>query len=269
MRFRRRRKPRVQWLPNTGTDLNATPALLVRENSSAIITNQIITFNLASPTTVIEVPMILDQAPAAGSSGVGMAAYQLRALDDETTLSYRLRRIYGSFYIVASANTGNAGDCPAAIAAEVGIIVRRTSPELGTALAPGVADTDPGNLDDNEDPWLWRKNFLLGPIQDITIAGTSTLLPAPDAGDDWRFAANALPRSNLFHTGPHQNPTVDVRSNRRVSSEERLFLDVGLTRLPSAVPPQQSQTVAIDIYFPYRALGTLSVAGTNRRNASR
>lgn len=264
---RRRRKPKVQWLPNTGTQTDA--GINAWEQSSTFITDQNLTFGPGNPTTVIEAPLILDNPPETAQGSITLPGLQLKGLDDETQLSYFLRRIYGELFVFTSALTAGAGDVPAAVLVAAGIIVRRIDPITGTALASGVSDTDPDNLSNNEDPWLWRRSWVLTPINNLLTAGTSTLLPAPDASDDWGLNANSLPRHNLYHTGVHQTPTVDVRTKRRVSAEERLFLDVAVTRMPSAVPPQQSQSTNLKIVFSYRALASLSIAGTNRRNASR
>lgn len=267
---RRRRKAKVVWLPNTGTLLGGNGAGLdASEQSAAIAFTQGLSFTQNSPTATVETPMVLDQDPDADQTGLTLAQRQLKGLTDEQTIGYRLRRIVGSFYCGVRATTAGAGSCPSAVLVQAGIIVRRVDPDTGLSIALGTGTKmlEPGNLENNADPWIWRKDWLLGPINNLLAAGTSTLLPAPDAGDQFSVFANCLPPINHAVTGVNGSPTVDQKTARRIGPEERLFLDVTASIFND--PTQAGQSVELMVVFPYRALATLGLNSGNRRNASR
>lgn len=266
-RYRRRRKP-VVWLPNTGTQLSNAGTIL--SQSSAIIFAQGITIANVSSTVVVETPMVLDNPQGADLAAFPetLAQHQTRALDEETDFGYTLKRIVGSLHIGLVATSALAGSSPAAVLVQAGLIVRRVDDSGNSFAAATVDDSDPGNLRNNTDPWIWRRDWVLTPIQKLLAAGSSTLLPAPDAGDTFAAMANQLPNINDFQTGPNGTSTVDTRIARRIGPEERLFFDLAFSSL-NLDPQKDAQNFSAFVVFPYRVLGTLRLMGGNRRNASR
>lgn len=259
-------------MPNTGSQIDN--AIAASEQTSAIVFSQLLTFNSGSPTIVIETPLFLDEDPAhlEAVAGTSLATRQEKPLKDEQTFAYLLRRILGTLYLGVTADQAGAGSAPAAVMVNAGIILRKTDAKNGLSLATSdpanaVGNVDVANLENNEDPWLWRKDWVLTPINNLLAAGTSTLLPVPDPGDTFSFHANALPRTNMFFTGAHSTPTIDVKSRRRVAQEERMFLDVSFTDL--APIPQSGHSVEAWMVCNYRAYASIFTMSGNRRNSAR
>lgn len=268
MRRFKRRKPRVQWLPNTGSPVDG--GLNAIDQSAAIMSLGTINFSAGNPTTVVEVPLVLDNPSEADEVATGLAVRQTRALDEEQSFGYRLRRIVGSLFIGVRAASSTANTVPSAVLVQAGLIVRRVDTNGLSLAGASVGPINPGSLANNEDPWIWRRDWLLGPINKLLSAGTSTLLPVPDPTDPFNLWANVLPETNHFTTGPNGTCTVDTKIARRLGKEERLFLDVGFTTLASiSAQTPLNQAIGHYIVFPYRVLATVTTSYGNRRNASR
>lgn len=250
MRFRRRRKPRVLWLPNVGTEYN--PSLNVNENSAAIIFS---VGSLATGAQTVEAPLVLDNPREVGETGAPLATLQKLSLSQTEDHGYRLRRIVGNIFF--SAENGNSQNvCASAVLIEAGLIVRRVDAELGTSLA-GAADTDVGSLQNNQDPWIWRRNWILSPAN---TGANST---------DEQIAYRRFPGTNVEYGSAKEGCAVDQKTARVVGPEERLFLDVSIWELPMPATFTHTAQVTVNCFFDYRVLASIHVNRGNRNNASR
>lgn len=269
MRRFKRRRSRVQWLPNTGTAIDN--GLNAIDQGAFALSLGTINFSAGNPTTVVEIPLVLDNPSEADEVATGLAVRQTRALDEEQSFGYKLRRVVGSLFVGVRAASSTTGTVPSAVLVQAGLIIRRVdSNGLSLAGSVSIGDINPGSLANNEDPWIWRRDWLLGPINKLLNAGSSELLPAPDATDPFNLWANVLPETNHFTTGPNGTSTLDTKIARRVGKEERLFLDVAFTTLASvSAQTPLNQAIGHYIVFPYRVLATVTSQYGNRRNASR
>lgn len=260
-RFRRRRKPRVTWLPTTGTAYGAQ-RIAANAPGEEFAYVEIEAFNLSDTGTprTIETPLVLDAPSETSQLGVAtLADIQKEGLNINEQYSYHLRRIVGKLYItvVSDSQGGSAAFEPCFV--EAGLIVRRVDSETGDALAQ-AADTETLNRQNVADPWIWKRNFAFGglaPAQGATVFQTAT---------------EALwPKTTFEVGGLKDGPAFDIKTARRIGPEERLFLDITGVSLPIAKAGNSVELGArLYILFTYRALATIySGNAGNRRNASR
>lgn len=255
MRFRRRRRPRVQWLPNTGTQLGTNRGSLdVSAQPAAIEFADL--FDYAIPR-VVETPLVLDNPREAAKAGAPLNVVQLQGLNFNAEWGYRLRRIVGKLHI--SAQAVQQASAFAALWVKVGFIVRRVDAQTGASLAQ-ANDTDPTALENVTDPWIWQRNYIIGTGGS---AGGSTGAIEP--------AFQLLAQNTVDVGGTKDGPAFDIKTARRLGPEERLFVDVSVVGLPLTADGAVVSAQSINFYFwmDYRVLGTISSAAGNRRNASR
>lgn len=260
MRRRRRRAP-VLWLPNTGTTVNDRQGGDVPSSPSSIETI-ISTAGVGTGIQTVEIPLFADSDPEATQAALALNFTQVQQLGLSNTekLGYRLRRLIGKFFLT-STRINTQADCAPAQLVELGIIVRRTDPETGGSLQ-GAAGSDVGTIQNNRDPWIWRAYQLL----------TVTNAPTPP-NSTLTAVENELLGSFTTLTfdagGTKDGPKFDIKTNRVIGPEERVFLNVTWTELPYRRVANLAGNVANYLMFCYRGLGsTMSFKG-NRRNATR
>lgn len=240
-------------MPNPGTDsdsINATDVMQHWAGSE---------FDLATaalPVTV-ELPMVLDNPVQETVTGSSVSVWQKFALNQTEDYSWRLRRIVGNLFLSCHADTQSI---PApAVLIEAGIIVRRVEAETGQSLAQ-AADTDVGNLGNNPDPWVWRRNWIISPSTAFTV----------NYSTERENALKEFPVTNIPYGSALTGTNVDQKTNRRIGPEERLFMDITAWELPIGVHAVvRNVATHVSITWDYRVLGTVSISRGNRRNASR
>lgn len=254
---RRRRKPVVKWLYNPGTAINQSGIVIpnadVLDNPASIELSFATTVGV--PTT-ISAPMVVDQPSSEAFSGGALSVFQENTLTLSNDLGYRLRRIVGDLFIGAVAENGQVqGDlCVPGVLVELGFIIRRVDSD-GQPAADGQ-DQDVGAIQNNSDPWIWRRNYVLG-VEGAFIAPTDR--PAA-------ILAN-FPTNNADYG--QSRTQIDQKTARRVGPEERLFFDLTVWNLPFATATVWNKVPIIYCMFDYRVLASLSLTAGNRRNASR
>lgn len=248
----RRRKPRVQWLPNPGSQLNqnGVDPLDPPTANPAFIEFSFATTAGAPATTFA--PLVVDNPTSEVFSGASLGVFQASALNQTEEFGYRLRRIVGDFFASAVRLT-QAADAPPAVLVEAGIIVRRVDSATGQPLA-GAADQDVGTIENNADPWVWRRNWILA----TGGGGQST---------DLIRNVNQFPTTTAGYGNSRQQ--VDQKTARKIGPEERLFLNVSATELPIAPGVNTDSRIQLYFLFDYRVLATVFTSAGNRRNASR
>lgn len=256
MRFRRRRKPRVVWLPGPGTQLDThggfTPLDPPQANPAAI--EFAFDSSLDNPVTV-NAPLVIDNPPTELFTGGSLTVWRQNNLNNATQLGYRLRRVVGDFFAVAF-NANDQATQVAGVLLSAGIMVRRVDEATGLMTADG----DVQSINNIADPWIWRRTWALGGRNEGSRLASETWLDAlPEATTDY---------GTKWHQG------VDQKTARRIGPEERLFLSVTANPLPL------NRTTGGDgngfltplrvwFLFDYRILATLGWNSGNRRNASR
>lgn len=258
MRFRRRRKPAVVWLPNTGTKFNQEGAGAPNVSDNPSDTEFIVDVNNTAPPQTISIPLVLDNPAETSDTGAPLDVIQKLGLNSQADWGYRLRRIVAD-YFCGAAPTNLQGTNLGGVAVHMGIIVRRVQPIDGTPAVP-VEDQDVNTLQNNRDPWIWRRSFALS-------EGT------PRAGDNLTSQAiETFPQSNIGYGSPKYSH-IDQKTIRRIGPEERLFMTITFFKIPydealSGAPIDNNWRC----YFmmSYRVLAQrVSPMMGNRRNATR
>lgn len=270
--MRRRRKPRVVWLPQTNANVLSADG---SQNTDTVYNLALV--NGQGPTgtsTVVEIPLVLDAQTAIEDTGATLA--------DIESSGYRLRRIVGKVWIQCGQtepHDGGSGATATPLSAIVtaGIIVRHARTDTGASTAIGagtsVHEVNPGLILNTGDPWVWRRSWLVGnnwaqgnlmTINNIAaiIAGTGGPLFQP---------INRVPENNYmeYAGGNADGPHIDQKTARIVGPEERLFLDVSATVLGEAVVQPEESPLTIAVITDLRVLGSLRTNAGNRRNSSR
>lgn len=255
-RFGRRRKPRVLWLPNPGTTTTLSAGTDVTINNSGAEFD--FRTQLDAPTTV-EVPMVVDNPAEETEVGANLAAYQKLDLNFTTQWGYRLRRIVGKLFVSAAFDASGQDVDPPAVLINAGIIVRRVDDDTGQALQTG-AGQDVATLRNNRDPWIWRRDWILGQTN-----GSNDTASVKDHGGLSTYAEN-----NALAASVRDGPHIDQKTARVIGPEERLFMNLTASCLPldqSKFTPNHNPLVYF--MFQYRVLATIHMNQGNRRNASR
>ncbi len=266
MRFRRgfRRKPRAIWMPAPGTNYNTgvtTRGGGATAQHSAVEFGFLAGANQPEPDTV-SAPLVVDQPTSAGLIGAPLSVYQNLSLNQTAQFGYRLRRIVGDMFLAVSTGDGNQDvTFGPGVLVQAGIMVRRVEDD-GTPAVNAV-NQDVGSIENDSDPWVWRRQWVFGGIANPQAFGPIV-----------NVITNFSPRSTPdYHTKHHI--AIDQKTNRVIGPEERLFLNLTVWLLPldgSSFGPFNKEANRARIYFvmPYRVVATgVSPSRGNRRNASR
>jgi len=248
---RRRSKPRVVWLPQTNA------------NSIGDGTTVIQGFVLAAsgPTgsrDQSEIPLVADVQISPLDPGV-------ISLADIESSGYRLRRIVGKVWVIASQSDLQI-DTPLTTIVTVGIMVRRADTATGASLAnlaDPTGDTfNPQIIDNTGDPWVWRRSWFLGNNNALTNLTVDPLQALT-------VFVNDFPTTNMQYGSVADGPHIDQKTARIVGPEERLFLDASVTVVNEASNAAADTPLTFGIFTDLRVLGSLRTSSDNRRNANR
>lgn len=243
--MRKRKSPRVVWLPQT----NANTVGSAFGNLTA--SYQEFFVDVAGDPgdfAVGEIPLVAD-----GTQDILAAAET--SLADIYDSGYRLRRIVGKIFISCE-QIASGG--PTSVLVTAGIMVRRIDQTNGLSTAFLLANAaellSPGEIRNSSDPWIWRRSWQL-----------NNLISGPALGV---FAQTGITKNYGNQAGSAlDGPHVDQKTARIIGPEERLFLTVSSTALTSGVDAQS--TCNCVILTDLRVLGSLRQTSGNRRNASR
>lgn len=264
-RFRRRFKRKGTWLPPRGSFFSTLNSTVGQQNNYIQFVNDNVTVSPnATPTNIFALPLLVDSPdPTLGENATAFSDYQTQTLAAEQSFGYLLNRIVGSLHIAVAPTviTENV-KTPAVVAVTAGLMVRRVDEESPGSAAVGAVGTDPASLENIQDPWLWRRLWLLSPLGASTFSTDDLARP---------FANGVYNASNDFGTGAYNNCSVDVKSKRRVTKELRLFLDFTIRTIGwvPGVPSGDLGQVSFMGVFDYRCYGSIIPTQGNRRNATR
>lgn len=256
--MRRRRRARVQWFPPLGTAIGqeidkfvggTTFEIPVFGNTDTQAFFLPLTFDEGQENKLAEVDVSL--ADLMGS------AWRLRRMIIDVFATYRLTGL----------GTGDpvSGQPPGTVFS-VGCMVLAVDASGSPAQVPS-----PLERQNNTDPWIWRRIWVLGQGQRMLregagLASFTGFRPSAGAVTDQDAAFANFPVSNTEYGYLAGGPHIDQKTNRVVGPEERLFLIFATKAL--ALNTIHAIDATVVGYLDYRLLGTLQRA-TNRRNASR
>lgn len=234
MAFRRRRRS-VQWLPNTVTNRAG-----VNFYFDSVVVDP--TFE----TRRTNLYMLTNDYPASAIRTAG----QVTSLADWEGSAYRLRRFVGKF-ICAMSNTqpDQAQESVTAAVITAGLMVIRVDEAAGAPLRLPDAYS-PMGLDNVQDPWIWRRTWVLqNDFSNNPIAAS------------WQF-----PRCNADYGGGMQDGChIDAKVGRVIRDEERLAFLVSSYNVTGTVALAGEVRFMLD----YRILASSLRRAGNRGNASR
>jgi len=263
MARRMRRRPRVVWLPVHGRDFAEAAE---GENFGNGI-GGILTVPQTGEITADVQDVTFDYSDSAS----GEEGTESRSLQDLTSgNAYRLRRIVGKFHAAAVVAGGNETEIPTVDIA-AGFMVNRTD-DNGNILAgqqtiTGDVTRGPLAQDGAEDPWIWRRRWLLTAIPPVvTFASGSGLLADIRSISATMSDQGQWPQTTAGYGSVADGPHIDQKTARVISRDERLFFWVQ-ARLTNPSPETEAATVPWQLDL--RLLASLRQNIGNRRNASR
>jgi len=256
---RKRRRTRYTWLPNLGQEVSTT-------EPSEFLSN----FNLGLT------------APADGGQEVGVTPliYDFVQEQDDITAEfaslnfligneYLLRRVVGKIHVAYAwfIQTGVGTTIPAsevlAVQCTVGLFVARAGdvsdgtggngPIGSQAAGIAVRNYNPQARDCIREPWLWRRQWVLG-------TGIDNAGQANDVSGNPRIAngnfhdSRGFPATNAHYGSVADGPHIDAKTLRRVGQNDRLWLAATVNYYPpntqqvnANIP--QGVTINVDLRF--------------------
>lgn len=248
--MRRRRSPRVVWLPQD---------TFASVDGAALGQSTIMRATLALPSSgtaggsdTAVFPVVRDTSP----NPLGAA----NTLADIELSGYRLRRLVGKIWCFADQASDPTGT--SAIVCTAGFIVLRTLDQTGLPLNTVTADYQTASILNTQDPWIWRRSWFLrnlGAAAAANFAVPFTTVAGVPFGNDV---------DNTTIGGNADGAHIDQKTARVIGPEERLFLVLTVTGVDL---PQDAQAgpLLVDWVWDLRVLASMRSSVGNRRNASR
>lgn len=240
MRRFRRRRAKPLWFPPLGSSLN------IGDDTTRVGG---VTFEIEVPNSgaigFIEFPLTFDF----GQERTLAFANNITPTESLATLmssAWRLRRIVGDVFATytpgGSGPNDPSGVTPPAALFAIGFMVRNVD-ETGLPVGSNV---DVLNGDDYDDPWIWRRSWILGHGAGVTrhnvdIGGAATpvrnsLAFGSGQGpyNDQQFSFAQFPSTNVAYGFKDGGSKVDQKTNRLIGPEQRLMIHFGAKALPIA-----------------------------------
>jgi len=260
MAFRRRRKPKVLWLPIHGRDFSNVPETDFLGNG---IGGANTVYGTGAFTTDIQ-PVTFDYSDSASQE----EGTDFRSLHELTSgNSWRLRRIVGKFHAAAVMENNSEVEIPL-VQVAAAFIVNRTDPD-GNSFYNFSNDINAGPLaqDGAEDPWIWRRSWMLSPVPRIisTTGGTGLMADINSINGSLGFQG-CFPQTTADYGSVQDGPHIDQKTARVIGPQERLFFWMQ-ARIINVSANVNNANVVWNL--DYRLLGSLRLNSGNRRNASR
>lgn len=207
-------------------------------------------------------PLTFDETEGASATQADPTKVTLRDLVQGN--EWRLRRLVGKAFIhAATATVGATGTSLADVA--LGFIVSKTYDD-GSPMTD-FSEVNPLSQNSMEDPWIWRRRWILNPhgqtVQTVS-SGFGVVTDIRNTPAMWGF-----PQSTAGYGSVADGPHIDAKSNRTIHRSERLFgcLAARKYNQGGAVPYADSE---VKMLLDYRILGSLKgQTYGNRGNMSR
>jgi len=234
------------------------------------------------PGIAIELNLIQDDPPEDGvvwdafplTFDVSEEAVQAQSDPDKRTLrdivqgnEWRLRRIVGKAFISTAHGVQGATISPAMDIA-LGFIVVNTYDD--GAPTTDFNEVNPLAQNSMEDPWIWRRRWVLHPYGVQGSAGflNPNSIDTRNSPNEWGF-----PRSNVQCGSVADGPHIDAKTARVIHRSERLYGVLAARRYMGDwdwTPEQQTQDMHVQMLLDYRIVGSLRGSSYgNRGNAAR
>lgn len=258
MRRSRKRRPRVAWFPTFG----AVPLAEATSGPAAGVEQQfeVDTFVPNGDVVWDATALTFDVSEGSAQAQSDPNAKTLRDIIQGN--EWRLRRIVGKAFIHATQGTqGASGGTLADVA--LGFIVVKTDDDGGPTTDFGVVN--PLVQDSMEDPWIWRRRWLLQP------AGQH-FPTVPNTGD-LRNNYNYIqyPSTTAGYGSVMDGPHIDAKIGRRIHRSERLYSVLAARKWnPNIGTGTPIVDFRVTCLLDYRILGSLGGSSYgNRGNTSR
>jgi len=241
----RRKRPRVTWLPqDLNNRLGTAPSAATSPVDSSTIIATLTGPSLGQTPFTAVIPLVKDESS-------GNVASATSTLADIESSGYRLRRIVGKVVILVGQNVANDPSDGTLYAVTAGIIVLKCS----NGVIPNIAAVaiDPATLQTTEDPWVWRRQWVLSDVLGANALSRNLIAPS----------------SNItsYGAGVADGPHVDQKTARIINQDERLFLVVSVAGVDGSAQAPNPGLLAL--LADFRFLATMRTTVGNRRNASR
>jgi len=256
-----RRKPKVVWLPVFGRDFSNVPettsfgngvgGTFTVQNTGVIATDfQAVTFDYSDQSSLEE-------------------GTDFRSLHNLVSgNNYRLRRLVGKVHAAAVCENNDNGFLPTLDVA-AGFIINRTDPDgnpvVNSSLGSPQEVFGPLSEDSAEDPWIWRRRWLLGTYP---AAGSFPITTDNNLNDFNNFIGfqGQWPQTTAGYGSVQDGPHVDQKTARVIGTQERLFFWIQ-ARVTNPASGTNNGTIVYQVDL--RILASLRMGQGNRRNASR
>lgn len=260
--MRRRRRSQGTWFPTIGSEIS--------EGVNAA--GRAFTLNLGALSQTplqIVTPLTFDEP-----TDLDNFITSEKSLTDIIGSEYVLKRIVGKMFINRISQLDiNGNDPNPALLCGAGLFVARAGDDvttgaqerpIGFAVLASDAQTrenySPLDNDTMREPWIWRRNWVLGTAgQNLGITGVANS-HSSSVGAVTGDSASCYPASTALFGSVADGPHVDSRVRRRVRQDQRLWLAVALTSFPIAAQTDATAIVGIRGYFDYRMFGSLRKA---------
>jgi len=258
-RFRRRRK-KVTWIPPNGTQI--TLAQVPDFNSTLFQWELTLNAN-ASYSTIQILPFSPFDKPVeggdVGDAGIGPGG---STLQDVVGNEYLVERIVGNHYgtVISSDSSGQSAVLGVVMA--LGIFVARADEtNQNQPIGPAI-NYNPFELGNSREPWMFRRTWLLSNHQ-RTFTDFATNFTGVERAPTTAFL-DAPVWTTDYH-GLRTGPFFDVKSKRRIRTDERLWGVLGMHLLPILDDAALQGTIGMYAVTDMRILGALRRA-KNRSN---
>lgn len=250
MRRFRRRKPRVVWLPVHGRAFTTDPELEDYGNGFGGLLTVLSTGGLTDAIAACT----FDYSDSASSE----EGPEFRSLQDLTSgNNYRLRRLVGKVFAGVTIETESSTVWPTVDVA-AGFIINRTDDDGNVLNVSNEAG--PLHMDAAQDPWIWRRRWLLSAWPRGTGESASTIQAQFGQGQPiW-------PQTTADYGSVQDGPHLDQKTARVISNQERLIFWI---QCRAANPQTGLGNGLLNWGVDLRILASLRSQIGNRRNASR
>lgn len=257
-RFGRRKRPKVAWFPVFGgaplaeATAGPTPGVSANIQVNTLLPNGDVFWDAQALTFDIS------EGAVAAQGDPNAKTLQDIIKGNE----WRFRRLVGKAFISAATATVGA---TAYTLADVGLGFIVCDTDDDGAPRTDFNSVNPLSQDSMEDPWIWRRRWLLNPHGDIRW-NTPVTTDTTNNAAAWGFPASTAGYGSVLD-GPH----IDAKSNRIIHRSERLFVVLAARKFN----PQIGSVTAVadfevNMLLDYRLLGSLRGSSYgNRGNTSR
>lgn len=261
--MRRRRGSRGTWLPNIG---------IVRAEADNVgITagaEMVLAINDTDNEPVVGCEPLLFDAPQEQTTWVE----SVTPLQYITGNEYFLRRVVGKMlvYVIAppawtdtntELNKQRAGVLVTAALFVARAGDQQTPDGVDIPIGGGAAlqgDYNPDHPNCIREPWLWRRQWILG--NPWVARKFLDSIPNNTIEETVGAVAVGFPPSNVGYGSVLDGPHVDAKTKRRVGNDDRLWWAVSAQGFPRKLTETATAGIQVKAHFDYRCFGSLRKA---------